>query len=55
MDFMTSRVITPKKFGEALRVSRCGYTGEDGFEVSIPQKSVWPFVENITSQRSLLG
>ncbi len=56
MDFMTSRVIKSKKLGgDTVRISRCGYTGEDGFEVSISQKSVWPFVEDMLNQRTLLG
>jgi aminomethyltransferase len=55
MDFMTSKVITPKLLGEPCRISRCGYTGEDGFEISITQKSVWPFIENLTSKKTKEG
>ena len=48
MDFMTSQLLTPKKFGTEFRVSRCGYTGEDGFELSIPEQSVLTFIERLT-------
>ena len=43
MDFMTSKELKYK--GETIRVSRCGYTGEDGFEVSVPEKLAIPFAE----------
>lgn len=36
--FMTSRVTELTGVGEC-RVSRCGYTGEDGFEISLPNGS----------------
>lgn len=48
---MQSQLLTPKKFGTEFRVSRCGYTGEDGFELSIPQQSVLPFVESLTEKK----
>lgn len=42
MDFMTSKELGFD--GQTIRVSRCGYTGEDGFEVSVPEKSILNFV-----------
>jgi aminomethyltransferase len=35
-------------FGE-LFVSRSGYTGEDGFEISIPNEHAWPLVRKLLS------
>ena len=48
MDFMTSKVTTYK--GKQIRVTRCGYTGEDGFEVSVPESMAVPFAETLTSK-----
>ena len=55
MDFMTSQILKYKKEGTNLRVSRCGYTGEDGFEVSVPNQSVLPFVEHLRSKKDSNG
>jgi aminomethyltransferase len=33
--------------GSSVRISRCGYTGEDGFEISAPAKDVINLVERI--------
>jgi len=33
--------------GESLIVTRCGYTGEDGFEVSVPNSQIEAFMESI--------
>jgi aminomethyltransferase len=43
MDFMSSK--EAKFDGNTIRVTRCGYTGEDGFEVSVLEKSILVFVE----------
>lgn len=36
-----------KNIGEDVLVSRCGYTGEDGFEISVSNKNAIKFVELI--------
>lgn len=33
--------------GSRVRISRCGYTGEDGFEISVPAKDAADVVEKI--------
>lgn len=32
---------------ENCRITRCGYTGEDGVEISVPSKSVTEVVETL--------
>lgn len=53
MDFMTSKELKYK--GETIRVSRCGYTGEDGFEVSVPEKLILTFVEGLEKGKNEKG
>lgn len=44
MDFMESTRDIKFK-GNALIVSRCGYTGEDGFEISVPNSDIEAFMD----------
>lgn len=53
MDFMTSKELNYK--GSVIRVSRCGYTGEDGFEVSVPEKLISEFVANLEAGKDAEG
>jgi glycine cleavage system T protein len=53
MDFMTSKVMKYK--GETIRVSRCGYTGEDGFEISVPEKLAVPFAQALETGKDSKG
>ena len=53
MDFMTSKELKYK--GEIIRVSRCGYTGEDGFEVSVPEKLALPFANALETGKDTNG
>ena len=53
MDFMTSKELNYK--GSVIRVSRCGYTGEDGFEVSVPEKLISKFVANLEAGKDAEG
>lgn len=55
MDFMTSLVTHNKKGNSTIRISRCGYTGEDGFEISVPEKMSVSFVEDLTSRKDSAG
>lgn len=38
--------------GKNLHLTRCGYTGEDGFEVSVPNEVSIAFAEKLTSVKS---
>lgn len=53
MDFMTSQELKYK--GETIRVSRCGYTGEDGFEISVPEKLAIPFSNALETGKDVDG
>lgn len=53
MDFMTS--LETKFNGSTIRVTRCGYTGEDGFEVSVPEKFILPFVKALEKEKNAAG
>lgn len=45
LKFMNS--INTEISGGRVRISRCGYTGEDGFEISVSAKDVVDLVERI--------
>ena len=45
MEFMSSAWVNYKNY--KILISRCGYTGEDGFEISIPNKYVKSFTETL--------
>jgi len=46
LKFMSCEEVDVKNGGKCL-VSRCGYTGEDGFEISVSHDSVIPFVKDL--------
>ncbi|CAL1686986.1 unnamed protein product [Lasius platythorax] len=45
LKFMYS--VKTEVLGSRIRISRCGYTGEDGFEISVPAKDAINLVEKI--------
>lgn len=48
MQFMSAWASGEQKFaGQSLVVSRCGYTGEDGFEVGVPNKVILEFMDKL--------
>ena len=49
MDFMSSKELNYKKENVTIRLSRCGYTGEDGFEVSVPHLVIESFMNDLLS------
>jgi len=46
MDFMEC-TMDLKFDGQPITVSRCGYTGEDGFEISVPNSHIEGFMEKL--------
>lgn len=52
MPFMTGQDI--KVGGVNCRVTRCGYTGEDGYEVQIPAADSIPLVKEILKEKEVL-
>lgn len=48
MPFMTSKPMTI--MGKTCHVTRCGYTGEDGFEISVPASMVREFFDSLISK-----
>lgn len=48
MEFMSAWAQGQSKFnGKDLVVSRLGYTGEDGFEVAVPNTVINQFIEEL--------
>lgn len=45
LKFMYS--VKTEVLGSPIRISRCGYTGEDGFEISVPAKNAINLVEKL--------
>lgn len=54
MHFMSAWASGEQKFaGQGLVVSRCGYTGEDGFEVGVPNKVIHEFMDKLLKIQNL--
>ncbi len=52
MPFMSARPMTHD--GADIMVSRCGYTGEDGYELSVPADRAAAFTENIVALEEVM-
>lgn len=53
ISFMTSYDVEVRGAG-ICRVSRCGYTGEDGFEIAIPNDAAVQFCESLVNEPEVL-
>ena len=51
MDFMTG--CDTKVVGLDARVTRCGYTGEDGFEISVVEKDAVALMEALMAEEGV--
>jgi aminomethyltransferase len=47
MNFMTAAYHNSKRYGHEIMISRCGYTGEDGFEVNMPEDMAEKFAHDL--------
>ncbi len=45
MNFLTAKMHTINKIGAECMISRCGYTGEDGFEIAVPEDKATALAE----------
>jgi len=54
MGFMEGGTITTVDGVEGCRITRCGYTGEDGFEISVPAESTVSLASRLVEDDSVL-
>jgi aminomethyltransferase len=54
MAFMNARMVKAPAFSDYLLVSRCGYTGEDGFEISVHNQDAPKLFEMLVSNEAVL-
>ncbi|KAK4533670.1 hypothetical protein CCYA_CCYA18G4552 [Cyanidiococcus yangmingshanensis] len=54
MAFMNAHMVKLPMFSEYLLVSRCGYTGEDGFEISVSNRDAPSLFEALTANPAVL-
>jgi aminomethyltransferase len=47
MNFMTAAYHKSSRYGHDIMISRCGYTGEDGFEINMPEEMAEKFANDI--------
>jgi len=52
-DFTYTRTSKVGKFDDCW-IARCGYTGEDGFEISVPNKDAIPFMHTLLENTDVL-
>ncbi|KAJ1661136.1 hypothetical protein IWQ61_000006 [Dispira simplex] len=52
LKFMHSRMVTLKD-GSEVHLARCGYTGEDGFEISVPTARAVPLAQRLLEDEAV--
>lgn len=50
MNFLNAVYYTIPKIDAECMISRCGYTGEDGFEIAVPNEKALEFADMLASE-----